>query len=412
MKRSDSIVIRLTALVFILLLLTIAILLILVNNQMNNHFSQYLTNMSHMMGNAQNGMGMGMSGMHGSMHGPAESTYISAVHQSLLWVGIGMIIVSVIVSYFVVREIMRPLSTLTGAVQKIRTGSYGQTVSVERHDEVGVLTESFNEMSEELARNDKMRRQLFANIAHELRTPLAILQGNLEGMIDDIIPTDKKILLSMADETVRMGRLIQDLRDLSLAEIDELTLHKEPADINTMLERAVSMLQPLCEEKSLTVRQNLSRDLPSLVIDVDRINQVIYNLLNNAIRYIDKGCTITVSTMKVAVEGKPYAQVQVADTGKGIAPEDLNHIFNTSIAVSSHGIEKVAEAALASLWHSSLSAATAATSGLTVRSARERPLPLFSPLRQRSRTNIKSVKQKKGSSEKSDEPFPIVRLFY
>ena len=131
----------------------------------------------------------------------------------------------------------------------------------------------------------------------------------------------------MADETVRMGRLIQDLRDLSLAEIDELTLHKEPADINTMLERAVSMLQPLCEEKSLTVRQNLSRDLPSLVIDVDRINQVIYNLLNNAIRYIDKGCTITVSTMKVAVEGKTYAQVQVADTGKGIAPEDLNHIY-------------------------------------------------------------------------------------
>lgn len=327
MKRSDSIVIRLTALVFILLFLTIAILLILVNNQMNNHFSQYLTNMSHMMGNAQNGMGMGMSGMHGSMHGPAESTYISAVHQSLLWVGIGMIGVSVVVSYFVVREIMRPLSTLTGAVQKIRTGSYGQTVSVERHDEVGVLTESFNEMSEELARNDKMRRQLFANIAHELRTPLAILQGNLEGMIDDIVPTDKKILLSMADETVRMGRLIQDLRDLSLAEIDELTLHKEKSDINVMLERAASMLQPLCEEKSLTVRQNLNPDLPPLFIDVDRINQVIYNLLNNAIRYIDEGCSITLSTMPVTVDGKPYAQVQIADTGKGIAPRDLDHIF-------------------------------------------------------------------------------------
>ena len=292
---------------------------------MNNHFSQYLTNMSHMMGNSQICMGMGS--MHGSMHGPAESTYISAVHQSLLWVGIGMIGVSVVVSYFVVREIMRPLSTLTGAVQKVRTGNYGQTVSVERHDEVGVLTESFNEMSEELARNDKMRRQLFANIAHELRTPLAILQGNLEGMIDDIIPTDKKILLSMADETVRMGRLIQDLRDLSLAEIDELTLHKEKADINVMLERAVSMLQPLCDEKSLTVRQHLSPDLPSLFIDVDRINQVIYNLLNNAIRYIDEGCSITVSTMGVTVEGKPYAQVQIADTGKGIAPDDLDHIF-------------------------------------------------------------------------------------
>ncbi|WP_306537698.1 cell wall metabolism sensor histidine kinase WalK [Megasphaera sp.] len=326
MKRYDSIVIRLTGLVFILLLLTISILLILVNNQMDNHFSQYLSNMSHMMGNSQMGMG-GMGGMHGTMHGPAESTYISAVHQSLLWVGLGMIGVSVVVSYFVVREIMRPLSTLTGAVQKVRTGSYGQTVSVERHDEVGVLTESFNEMSEELARNDKMRRQLFANIAHELRTPLAILQGNLEGMIDDIIPTDKKILLSMADETVRMGRLIQDLRDLSLAEINELTLHKEAADINVMLERAVSMLQPLCDEKDLTVQLNLSRDLPSLVIDIDRINQVIYNLLNNAIRYIERGCAITVSTLPVRVDGKSYAQVQIADTGKGIAPKDLEHIF-------------------------------------------------------------------------------------
>lgn len=329
MKRYDSIVIRLTGLVFILLLLTISILLILVNNQMDNHFSQYLSNMSHMMGNSQMGMGgmSSMGGMHGTMHGPAESTYISAVHQSLLWVGLGMIGVSVVVSYFVVREIMRPLSTLTGAVQKVRTGSYGQTVSVERHDEVGVLTESFNEMSEELARNDKMRRQLFANIAHELRTPLAILQGNLEGMIDDIIPTDKKILLSMADETVRMGRLIQDLRDLSLAEINELTLHKEAADINVMLERAVSMLQPLCDEKDLTVRLNLSRDLPSLVIDVDRINQVIYNLLNNAIRYIERGCAITVSTLPVRVDGKSYAQVQIADTGKGIAPKDLENIF-------------------------------------------------------------------------------------
>lgn len=137
-----------------------------------------------------------------------------------------------------------------------------------------------------------------------------------------------------------MGRLIQDLRDLSLAEINELTLHKEAADINVMLERAVSMLQPLCDEKNLTVQLNLSRDLPSLVIDVDRINQVIYNLLNNAIRYIERGCAITVSTLPVRVDGKSYAQVQIADTGKGIAPKDLEHIFNTSTAANSRETEK------------------------------------------------------------------------
>lgn len=200
MKKVDSIVIRLTGMVFILIFLTTAILLILVNNQMDSHFSQYLNNMSQMMGNSHQGMGM--------MHGLAEITYISAVHRSLLWVGLVMLAVSVTISYFIVREIMRPLSALTDAVQKVKSGTYGQTVPVERHDEVGTLTETFNDMSQELAKNDKMRRRLFANIAHELRTPLAILQGNLEGMIDDVIPTDKKVLLSMEDETLRMGRLI------------------------------------------------------------------------------------------------------------------------------------------------------------------------------------------------------------
>ena len=131
----------------------------------------------------------------------------------------------------------------------------------------------------------------------------------------------------MEDETLRMGRLIQDLRDLSLAEINELTLHKEPYDINVLLERAVSMLQPLCDEKSLTVHLDLARDLPKVSIDIDRINQVIYNLLNNAIRYIEAGCMITVLTQVVTVQGQPYVQVQIADTGSGIAPEDLQHIF-------------------------------------------------------------------------------------
>ena len=122
-------------------------------------------------------------------------------------------------------------------------------------------------MSQELAKNDKMRRRLFANIAHELRTPLAILQGNLEGMIDDVIPTDKKVLLSMEDETLRMGRLIQDLRDLSLAEINELTLHKEPYDINGPPGTGREHAPALCDEKSLTVHLDLAgiyRKYPSI----------------------------------------------------------------------------------------------------------------------------------------------------
>ncbi len=316
MNKYDTIAFRLTLMVFILLFLTIAILLILVNNQMNTHFSQYLQ-MNHMM--------MGHGGR--MMHGFAEETYISAVHQSLLWVGLGMVVLSVAISYVVIKAMTRPLSTLTEAVRSIGRGDYGKTVPIERRDEVGLLSETFNDMSRQLQKNDHMRRQLFANIAHELRTPLAILQGNLEGMIDDVIPCDKKMLLSMEDETLRLSRLVQDLRDLSLAEVNELVLHKQNTDMNTLLRRAVSMMEPLLDEKSLHLTLHLEEPLPLASMDPDRMNQVIYNILNNAIRYIPDGSSIAIYTKVVTLNQKRYIKTIISDTGPGISKEDLKQIF-------------------------------------------------------------------------------------
>ena len=317
MKRTDSLVFRLTAMVFILLAVTIAVILFLVNSQMDTHFTQYLQMVP------RRGMGMG----HHMMRGAAELQYVESIHRSLLWVGLGMTVISVGVSYIVVQKLVRPLLSLTEAVRSVQEGKFGQTVPVERMDEVGILAKTFNDMSTELEQNETMRRHLFASVAHELRTPLAIIQGNLEGMIDDVIPANKKMFLSMEDEVLRLGRLVQDLNDLSLAEIDKLVLHKERADINILLERAVSMLQPLCDEKELTVRLHLCPELPNVSIDVDRINQVVYNILNNAIRYINRGDTIAVTTERAVKEGKEYVLVSIADTGNGISPEDLPHIF-------------------------------------------------------------------------------------
>lgn len=315
MKRYESLVFRLTGMVFILLFLTIFILLFLVNAQMDSQFSQYLQ------------MNAGNVMSHHMMHGAAEHHYIASIHQSLFWVGFLMIVVSVGVSYIIVRKLTAPLLDLTMAVRTMQKGKYGQTVFVKRHDEVGILAETLNTMSEQLARNDTMRRQLFASIAHELRTPLAIIQGNLEGMIDDVIPSEKTTFLSMEDEVLRMGRLIQDLRDLSLAEVNELALHKEPVQMNVLLERAVNMMQPLCDEKKIQVYMQLCPELPDIMADKDRINQVIYNILNNAIRYIELGCVIRIQTSLCDVDGKKMIQTDIADTGNGIAEEDLKHIF-------------------------------------------------------------------------------------
>ena len=190
-----------------------------------------------------------------------------------------------------------------------------------------MLARTINDMSLQLEQNEQMRRQLFAGIAHELRTPLAIIQGNLEGLIDDVIPPDKALFLSLEEEVLRVNRLVQDLRDMSLAEINELELHKEPLSMNALLSRAVSMLQPLIDEKSLSVQLNLQESLPLLLLDKDRINQVIYNILSNAIRYIPAGSAIHIRTEEIHKKDRPWLQLVIADTGTGIAAADLPHVF-------------------------------------------------------------------------------------
>lgn len=315
MINRKSIVYRLTGLSFLLLLAAIVILLLLVNLQMNQHFSTYLQ---------QNNM---MAGMDHALPGAAEQYFMTAVHQSLIWVGLVILIISVFISYLVARSSIRPLRELQETAQRIKGGTYGQTVRIERDDEVGSLARTINEMSLQLAQNETMRRQLFASIAHELRTPLAIVQGNLEGLIDDVIPADKALFLSLEEEILRVNRLVQDLRDLSLAEINELDLHKEPVDMNAMLSRAVGMLQPLSDEKQLTVSLDLEQDLPAISLDRDRINQVIYNILSNAIRYIPEGSSIRIATARVNRDGQDWLQLLISDTGMGIAAEDLPNVF-------------------------------------------------------------------------------------
>lgn len=319
MKWYDSVAVRLTGVTFLLLAATIGMLLSLVNNQMSSHFSDYIMHQQMMDGM----MGMPMM----QMMGAPEESFLTSVHESLLWAGLLMLLLSVTVSYFVARSISRPLRVLTGVAREIRDGKLGAKVGIERDDEVGRLAQAVDDMSGKLAVNETMRRQLFANIAHELRTPLAIIQGNLEGMMDDVVPMNKETILSMEEEVLRMNRLVADLRDLSLAEVNELTLQKKPCDINLILSRAVSMMQPLMDEKHIMVHLSLENGLPTISADPDRMNQVIYNLLNNAIRYIPDGRSISITTETEMKGENPWLHLVFSDTGDGIGPKDLPQIF-------------------------------------------------------------------------------------
>ncbi len=318
MGKFNSIAYRITGLMFLMIALTVFVLIYMANVQMTNLFQQYLT-MQHIE----------MSPMHskGMMMGPHENNFLASVHTSLVWVGLGILVIGLGASYILARSITVPLRDLSEAAEKIEQGKFGHQVPIETRDEVGQLAAVFNRMSDTLARNTKLRKQLLANVAHELKTPLAIIQGNLEGMLDDVIEPGKEQLQSLFEEAVRLNRLIKDLRELSLAEVRQLTLEKCPADINQLLNRAVLMVKPFADEKNIHISCRLDLKLPEVCVDHDRMGQIFNNLLINAIRYSPAQSKVLVASGLAAEKGKNWLVVHVIDNGPGIAEEDIPYIF-------------------------------------------------------------------------------------
>lgn len=325
MNKVNSITYRITGLMFLAVALTVFVLIYLANTQMTDLFQEYLV-VQHME-MSQMGQAVGPPAMTIVM-GPLEHTFLASVHKSLIWVGLGILVAGLAASYFLARSITVPLCNLSRAAEQIEQGNFGQTVPIETKDEVGHLAAIFNRMSQTLATSTKLRQQLLANIAHELRTPLAVIQGHLEGMVDGVIEPSKEQLSSLHDEAIRLNHLIKDLRDLSLAEVRQLALEKRPADINQLLSRAVTMLKPLADEKEIQVGCTLAENLPEAVIDSDRMSQVFYNILVNAIRYSPRQGRIQVATSIKEIENRQWLYVAIADTGPGIASEDVPYIFD------------------------------------------------------------------------------------
>lgn len=320
MHRFHSIRYKLMFSTFLIILVCSLAVIYLCSEQLESQFIRYLQLPGSMgMGRM---MGRGMGSHHMAM-GTAELDFLHNYHETLFAVGLAFSLVGLIASFILAGTVTSPLRRLARAADKIRQGNLKQVVPVETRDEVGQLTEVFNEMSAELAATERNRREFLASVAHELRTPLAILQGQLESMLEGVEKPEPAKLFSMQEEVMRLTRMVAELRDLSLAQVNQLELHRKTVQVNELLSRAAAMIQPLLEEKQLTIEKNLDQKLPLLQLDPDRLNQVIYNLLNNAIRYTKAG---TVITMESAVKAGQVV-ITVADQGSGIAPEDLPHIF-------------------------------------------------------------------------------------
>lgn len=317
-----SLTLRYSLLMFLLITATVLMMTYFANQQMDTHFLRYLYEQR--VGTSHSSV-VAEEMLH--VIGPEEREFLSTVHHSLIWVGVGMIVVGLLASYILGRDITVPLRNLNTAVQAVAKGNYGQQVTVTTSDEVGELARAFNTMSHSLAENHRQRKRLFADITHEMKTPLAILQGNLEGILDRVIEPSEEQIQSLYEETVRLSRIITDLRDLSLAEAGQLVLEQSETDLNALVTRSVQLLQRLAENKKVGLALALE-PIPAVKVDPDRIVQVMYNLLTNAIRYTPEGGTVTVKTTVIDMENKVFAQIAVEDTGIGIAKEELPFLFN------------------------------------------------------------------------------------
>jgi signal transduction histidine kinase len=266
----------------------------------------------------------GTSGMMEQMMTPAANEFLSRVNR-MLWLGVlGAAVVALLLGILLARTLTRPLHELTAATQAVAAGDLGRQVQVRSHDELGTLAASFNHMSADLARARDTRRQMTADIAHELRTPLSVILGHAEALEDGVLPAAPETFHLIHDEAQRLNRLVDDLRTLSLAEAGELALVRRPVAPGELLERAAAAFGPRARQKDIALETEITRGLPAVSADPDRLAQVLDNLLDNALRYTPEGGRITLA----AAPAPGGVRLAVRDTGPGVAPDDLPHLFD------------------------------------------------------------------------------------
>jgi signal transduction histidine kinase len=232
--------------------------------------------------------------------------------------------VMVIVMFGAMRRFASPLGAVMDAADRVAEGDYGVRVREYGAPPMRALAHSFNTMTERLQNADRLRRDLMADVAHELRTPLSVLQGRLEGVLDGVYARDDPQISQLLDETHVLSRLIEDLRTLALSDAGALQLQKEPTDVGSLVQDVVSSMQVEATRSSVTL--NVITPTEDVVLDLDalRIREVLTNLLSNALRHAGAGRAVTVSASNTS-EG---AMVTVTDDGEGMPPEEVARVFD------------------------------------------------------------------------------------
>lgn len=252
-----------------------------------------------------------------------EQDFLGRVNQAILYSALGATVLALILGVLLARAISRPVKELTEATHRVADGELGLQVPVRTRDELGDLTNSFNRMSADLATANQLRRQMTADIAHELRTPLSVILGYTEALVDGKLPGKPAIYEAMYGEAKLLNHLIDDLRTLSLADAGELSLNRGLVFPNEIVERTAASHAALAAQRGISLQTNIAPNLPLIQVDRERMAQVLANLVTNALRYTPEGGAVTLS----AQQAGDQVQLQVSDTGPGIAADHSPFVF-------------------------------------------------------------------------------------
>ncbi|HEY5730315.1 MAG TPA: ATP-binding protein [Anaerolineales bacterium] len=252
-----------------------------------------------------------------------ELEFIERTNITLLYGAFVGAVIALLLGIFLSRTLTRPIRELTHATHAVSEGNLAQQVPVRSNDELGDLAKAFNKMSAELSRSVNTRKQMTADIAHELRTPLSLILGHAEAVHDDVLPPTKENFEIIREEATRLEHLVDDLRTLSLADAGELSINLQTVEPGRLLQDVASRYQMEAKKKNIELKLDIASNLPTLELDPVRMTQVLTNILDNALHHTPENGLIQISAIKV---GK-HVEYSILDSGPGLSAEELEHIF-------------------------------------------------------------------------------------
>jgi signal transduction histidine kinase len=253
-----------------------------------------------------------------------EQGFLRATRAALWFAAFAASAAALILALFLVRQTTNPLRQLEAATQRIAQGNFDEKVEIRSSDEIGRLAEAFNEMARSLKLSEEAKRRMIADISHELRTPLAAVRSALEGLRDGLFEPSSATFASLHDRVLLLTRLVGDLHQLALADAGQLSIERRATRLDAIVEGIVETVGFQIEDSGITLETAIEPAIPALLVDANRIEQVLLNLLANAIRHTPEGGRIELRADRTS---KSEVTLTVCDTGSGLAPKDVERVF-------------------------------------------------------------------------------------